>query len=78
MITQPERARLQSVQDKPWSGLLNYFRTMKAEWDTLESLGYVTKRLVSTATYNGAEVWEYTITSAGLAVLRDIRAADHG
>ena len=28
-------ARLQSVEAKPWTGLLNYFRTMKAERDAL-------------------------------------------
>lgn len=78
MITHAERARLQSVQDRPWSGLLVYFRKMKAEWDALEALGYVIPRLVSTATYNGAEVWEYTITAAGLAALRDMKAAADG
>lgn len=69
MMTTAQRARLQSVEEKPWSGLINYFRTMKAEWDALEALGYVTPRLVSTATYNGAEVWEYAITNAGREAL---------
>jgi hypothetical protein len=68
-MTSAQHARLQSIELKPWSGLLNYFRTMKAEWDALEALGYVTPRLVSTATYNGAEVWEYSITSAGREAL---------
>ncbi len=78
MMTQPQYARLQSVQDKPWNGLLNYFRTMKAEWDALEAQGYVVKRLVSTATYNGAEIWEYTITEAGRTAIADMKASQRG
>ena len=71
MMTFSQRNRLLTVQDKPWNGLLNYFRSMKAEWDGLEALGYVTTRLVSTATYNGAEIWEYSITDAGRAALEE-------
>jgi hypothetical protein len=78
MLTQPQYDRLQSIEEKPWSGLLNYFRTMKAEWDALEALGYVSKRLVSNATYNGAEVWEYTITNAGRDALVEQREGRRG
>ena len=73
MMTSSQHARLQTIQEKPWNGLINYFRSMKADWDGLEALGYVTPRLVSTATYNGAEVWEYKITEAGRAALADLK-----
>lgn len=73
MLTQSQHARLQNLLVKPWSGLLNYFRAMKVDWDRLEALGYVSKRLVTTATYYGAEVWEYTITDAGRAALVDMK-----
>jgi hypothetical protein len=77
MLTNAQRARLQSIHEKPWSGLINYFRAMKADWDVLEGLEYVTPRLVSTATYNGAEVWEYAITDAGRAALADTNGRRH-
>ena len=63
MMNASQRARLQAIKDKPWNGLLNYFRSMKADWDHLESLGYVTTRLVSNV--NDVEIWEYAITDAG-------------
>jgi hypothetical protein len=78
MLTQSQHARLQNLTIKPWSGLLNYFRSMKADWDRLEELGYVTPRLVSTATYYGAEIWEYSITDAGRAALIDMKDGKHG
>jgi hypothetical protein len=77
MMTSAQHTRLQTVEAKPWSGLLNYFRTMKAEWDGLEALGYVTPRLLPATTYYGAEIWEYTITDAGRAALADLKASRH-
>ena len=70
MLTQSQLERLQNIEVKPWSGSLNYFRLMKADWDHIEELGYVTKRMLpATGYYGSADMWEYTITEAGLAEL---------
>ncbi len=37
MLTRAQYTRLRSVQDQPWLGMLNYFRTLQAEWDALEA-----------------------------------------
>lgn len=77
MMNFSQVSRLKSIQEKPWRGMLNYFRTMKADWDALEALGYVTPRLVSTDNY--VETWEYTITEAGRDALAEIkRQIKHG
>ena len=47
MMTFSQHERLKKLQDKPWHGPLNYFRSLKADWDALEDLGDVTPRLVS-------------------------------
>ena len=79
MITLSQRARLQTIQEKPWSGSLHYFRAMKADWDRLEGLGYVTKRLLpDTGYYGSADLWEYTITDAGRAALAATKDSPHG
>lgn len=75
-MTNAQRTRLLSVELKPWSGLLNYFRTMKAEWDALLGLGYVTAQMLSSS--QGVEVWEYTITEAGRAALVATKAPARG
>jgi hypothetical protein len=72
MITRAQYMRLLSVQDKPWTGMLNYFRTLRAEWGALEAQAYVTRRLVSDSAKD-TEVWEYTITEAGQAALADLK-----
>ncbi len=77
MLTRSQYARLQDLQDKPWLGMLNYFRTLQAEWDALEAQEYVTKRLVSDSSQE-TEVWEYTITEAGQAALIDQKEANRG
>jgi hypothetical protein len=70
MLTQSQHERLQNIQEKPWTGSLNYFRLMKADWDRIEELGFVTKRqLPATGYYGSADIWEYTITEAGRAEL---------
>jgi hypothetical protein len=70
MLTQSQYERLQNIQEKPWSGSLNYFRLMKADWDRIEELGFVTKRMLpATGYYGSADMWEYTITEAGRAEL---------
>ena len=68
MMTYSQHQRLQDLTVKPWHGMLNYFRSLKADWDALEALGYVTPQLLSD---NGVEVWEYTITDAGRAALEE-------
>ncbi len=77
MLTRAQYTRLRSVQDQPWIGMLNYFRTLRAEWDALEAQEYVTKRLVSDSSQE-TEVWEYTITEAGQAALLDQKEANRG
>ena len=72
MMTRAKYIRLRSVQDQPWIGMLNYFRTLRAEWDALEALGYVSKRLLSDSSQD-TEVWEYTLTDAGQAALADLK-----
>ena len=72
MLTLDQYRRLQSIQDQPWIGMLNYFRALRAEWDALEALGYVTKRLVSDSAQD-TEVWEYTLTDAGQAALANLK-----
>jgi hypothetical protein len=48
---------------------------MKADWDHIEELGFVTKRLLpATGYYGSADLWEYTITDAGRAELTAARA----
>ena len=75
MLTQTQYERLQNIQDKPWSGSLNYFRLMKADWDRIEELGYATKRpLPDTGYYGSDDSWEYTITDAGRAELAATKA----
>ncbi len=71
MMTVSQHQRLQDLTVKPWHGLLNYFRSMKADWDALEALGYVTPQLLSSN--DGVEVWEYSITDAGRAALEDAK-----
>ncbi len=75
MMTLSQRQRLQDLTVKPWHGLLNYFRSMKADWDGLEALGYVTPQLLSDD--NGVEVWEYSITEAGRAALEATKERRH-
>ncbi len=75
MMTLSQHQRLQDLTVKPWRGLLNYFRSMKADWDALEALGYVTPSMVSDA--NGVEVWEYAITEAGRAALEAAKNSPH-
>ena len=70
MMTYSQYQRLQDLTVKPWHGMLNYFRSLKADWDALEALGYVTRQLLSD---NGVEVWEYTITDAGREALEAAR-----
>ena len=77
MLALYQYRRLQSVQDQPWIGMLNYFRTLRAEWDALEALGYVSKRLLSDSAQD-TEVWEYTLTDAGQAALMDQKATIRG
>jgi len=75
MLTQSQHERLQNIQDKPWKGSLNYFRLMKADWDRIEELGFVTKRMLpATGYYGSADMWEYTITEAGRTELAEAKA----
>ena len=67
MMTYSQHQRLQDLTVKPWHGMLNYFRSLKADWDALEALGYVTPQLLSDD--HDVEVWEYTITDAGREAL---------
>ena len=77
MMTRAQYIRLQSVQDQPWIGMLNYFRALRAEWDALEALGYVSKRLLSDSAQD-TEVWEYTLTDAGQSALMDQKETHRG
>ncbi len=75
MLTQSQLERLQNILEKPWNGSLNYFRLMKADWDRIEELGFVTKRLLpATGYYGSADLWEYTITEAGRAEVAAAKA----
>ena len=66
MLTQSQHERLQKLLDKPWTGSLNYFRLMQLDWDRIEELGFVTKRLLpDTGYYGSADQYEYTITASG-------------